>query len=265
MKTLLLVIDPQNDFCLPTGSLCVPGALEDMTIRLPKFIKKMGRKIDAITCTLDQHQPFHIAHSCWYKPNPAPFTVMSNVNGEIIGSDGNKYVTTIPSLQKWTLFYLAELTKRQRYPHVIWPEHCLIGTQGSNIVTELFDSFQTWCKTSYNNINYVSKGSNPLCEHFGAVFAEVEDPNDYTTKINTGFVNDVMSYDRILFCGEAGTHCVPNTGRDLNSQFTNGDLIKKFVLLTDCISPVTGFEPLQDNFIKDMCALGMQEAKSTDF
>lgn len=30
MKTVLLVVDMQNDFCLPSGSLYVPGAEKDV-------------------------------------------------------------------------------------------------------------------------------------------------------------------------------------------------------------------------------------------
>ena len=273
MRTLLLVIDPQRSFCevvdqtqqqtLHNGELCVPGAWEDMN-RLANAIRNSGKKINSIVCTLDSHHPWHIAHGRWYNPVPAPFTVLSNVNGEIVGSDGNKYDTAIPSLKSWTLNYLSELSNRKRYPHVIWPEHCLIGTLGSTVVPQLFEAFHEWSQVNKNNVTYVTKGSNPKVEHFGAVFAEVEDPQDFTTKLNTDFVNLVMSYDRILLAGEALSHCLANTVRDLSTQFPNGDLIRKCVLLQDCASSVPGFETLGDSFISDMCKLGMKVIKSDE-
>lgn len=272
MRTLLLVIDPQRSFCevvdsnlqqsIHNGELCVPGAWDDM-LRLANMVKQAGRKITSITCTLDSHHPWHIAHSRWYTPQPKPFTVLSNIGGEIIGSDGVKYSAAIPSLHNWTLNYLRELELRKRYPHVIWPDHCLIGSLGATVVPDLFDAFEKWASETKNNVSYVTKGSNPKVEHFGAVFAEVEDPNDYTTKINTDFVNHVMNYDRVLLAGEALSHCLANTVRDLDSQ-TNGELVKKCILLRDCSSPVPTFEALAEEFIRDMTVKGMKVCKSTE-
>jgi nicotinamidase-related amidase len=38
----------------------------------------------------------------------------------------------------------------------------------------------------------------------------------------------------------------------------------KLVLLTDCISPVAGFEAQYDAFLRDMTARGLQTATSVD-
>ena len=46
-KVCLLIIDPQFDFCDPTGKLFVPGADLDM-VRLGKFIEKKGEGIHHI-------------------------------------------------------------------------------------------------------------------------------------------------------------------------------------------------------------------------
>ena len=47
MKTVLLIVDMQNDFCLPSGSLYVPGAEKDVE-RLSRLIKKKTTVIDKI-------------------------------------------------------------------------------------------------------------------------------------------------------------------------------------------------------------------------
>ena len=60
-KLHLMIIDPQQDFCNPDGALSVPGAEGDMK-RLAEFIRKAGRKIYDIHCTLDTHHYFDISH-----------------------------------------------------------------------------------------------------------------------------------------------------------------------------------------------------------
>ena len=52
MKIHLVVIDPQNDFTTPQGSLFVQGADQDMS-RLALMVKRLGRKLDDIHITMD--------------------------------------------------------------------------------------------------------------------------------------------------------------------------------------------------------------------
>mgnify|MGYP003665380095 CR=1 FL=1 len=66
MKIHLLIIDPQNDFCNPNGSLYVPGADEDVK-RLAGLVHRMKDKIDDIHVTLDSHRKVDIAHPIWWK------------------------------------------------------------------------------------------------------------------------------------------------------------------------------------------------------
>ena len=60
MKTVLLVVDMQNDFCLPSGSLYVPGAEKDVE-RLSRLIKEKMTVIDKIILTADEHHVMDIA------------------------------------------------------------------------------------------------------------------------------------------------------------------------------------------------------------
>ena len=66
MNVHLLVIDPQNDFCDPNGSLFVPGADEDMK-RLGGFIERVKDKLNDIHVTLDCHRKVDIAHPIWWR------------------------------------------------------------------------------------------------------------------------------------------------------------------------------------------------------
>ena len=60
-KIALIIIDPQNDFCSPRGSLFVPGADEDNE-RLGEFILANSLEIDQIIVTLDSHYVIDISH-----------------------------------------------------------------------------------------------------------------------------------------------------------------------------------------------------------
>ena len=61
-KVCLFIIDPQFDFCDPSGTLFVPGANLDM-VRLGDFINRNITKIDDIQVTLDSHHRVHVAHA----------------------------------------------------------------------------------------------------------------------------------------------------------------------------------------------------------
>ena len=79
MKTSLLIVDPQNDFCHPDGSLYVPEAEKDCK-RLTDLINKYSTKIDSIHITLDTHHYFDIAHPIFWldqnDKNPTPYTII---------------------------------------------------------------------------------------------------------------------------------------------------------------------------------------------
>jgi nicotinamidase-related amidase len=109
-----------------------------------------------------------------------------------------------------------------------------------------------------------TKGSNPFTEHFSAVKADVARADDEGTRLNGRFVKTLQQYDIILISGEALSHCVANTARDVVTEFSP-DQVKKFVLLEDASSNVTGFEALGKKFVDDMVKMGMQIAKTDTF
>ena len=263
MRIELLVIDPQVDFCDPAGSLCVKGADDDMR-RLAKMVKRLAPKLDDIHVTLDSHHLIDVAHPAFWVgkdgKNPGPFTIISAQDVK----DG-KWTTAKPGLFKQMLVYVEKLEKGGKYPLCIWPPHCLIGTPGHNVYKPLMDELLAWEAVQFANIAYVTKGSNPFTEHYSAVKAEVPDPGDPSTQINVDFVNEIKEADMLLIAGEAGSHCLANTTRDIVAEFNDDTLVKKLVLLEDATSPVPGFEKNQEQFVKDMKAKGMQVATTKDF
>jgi nicotinamidase-related amidase len=286
-KIDLVLIDPQNSFCkvVPAseqqlrhdGELCVSGAWDDME-RVAGVIDRLRGKLNDIHVTLDSHHHLHVAHPCWYKDSsgnqPLPFTIMREENGSIVGSrfdsngnqhDVGEYTCFKPSVHKRTLDYLRTLSANNRYPHCIWPPHCLIGTQGHNVVPHVYEALLNWEKENFAAVDFVTKGSNFFVEHFSAVKAEVVDPEDPSTQLNTDFINTLMEADEVIFAGEAGSHCLANTVRDIADSFKDDSFIKKCVLLTDGTSPVPGFESYQQKFISDMTARGMKTSTCADY
>jgi nicotinamidase-related amidase len=257
----LLVIDPQNDFCDPNGSLYVPGADGDMD-RLAALVGKLKSKLAAIHVTLDSHRRVDISHPIWFRDErgrpPAPFTVVAPADLE-----SGRWSTTLPSAHDRTLAYLRALEAGRRYPHVVWPYHCLIGDEGHNVWPKLAGALHEW-EERFATVDFVTKGSNPWTEHFSAVQAEVPDPADPTTQLNTELVATLEQADVVLLAGEALSHCLANTVRDVATGFADPRYVGKLVLLTDASSNVPGFEPYGEALVRDMTAKGMRTATTAD-
>lgn len=256
----LITIDPQNDFCIATGpggekgALVVGGADQDMA-RLADFITRNGKRLEQIHCTLDSHQLVHIAHPAFWKNSkgerPNPFS--------LITADDVKNGTWSAYNPKWqprAQAYVDSLAKNGRYVLCIWPPHCLIGTWGHSIVPSVAKALYEW-EAGFNRVNFVAKGSNLFTEHYSAVQADVPDDQDPSTKLNTNLIDALTEADEILITGEALSHCVANSIRDVAAQFGD-DNVKKFTLLQDTCSNVGGFEKLGRDFVLDMTKKGMK-------
>jgi nicotinamidase/pyrazinamidase len=261
-KIHLVVIDPQNDFCNPNGSLYVPGAEEDMK-RLAGMVTRLKDKLADIHVTLDSHRKVDISHPMWWKDSsgksPDPFSVITAQDLK----DG-KWTTAQPGMFSRSLEYLQALEKAGRYPHVIWPYHCLIGDEGHNVVPELSAAIHDW-EDRFAQADFITKGSNPWTEHFSGVKAEVPDPEDPSTQVNTGFIQTLEDADVILMAGQALSHCLANTVRDIATEFSDPKYVQKIHLLKDATGNVPGFDQYGEDFVKELTAKGMQVTTTKDF
>jgi nicotinamidase-related amidase len=168
------------------------------------------------------------------------------------------------------LEYTATLAKPQpgfpngRYVLCIWPPHCIIGSPGQCLVPSLLDAVTQW-ELKYSAIApRLTKGSNPFTEHYSAVKADCPRNDDTGTRLNTRFIDTLKAYDDILISGEALSHCVANTIRDVAAEFSV-DQIKKFVLLEDASRSVGGFEKMGTDFVNEMQGKGMRLSKTDTF
>jgi len=262
-KLEFLIIDPQNDFCSKIGSLFVPGA-DDDSERLANLIKRMKNQIDDIHVTLDTHHFIDIAHPIFWidKNGNHP----GNYDFVIISEDdilNGKWRTTNPAHMNRSLEYVRELKKNNRYMLCVWPPHCLIGTWGHNVIDSVGESLREW-ENDFAMVDYVTKGSNFWTEHYSAICADVPDPKDPSTMLNVGLIKTLQNADIIAFSGQALSHCVANTLRDIANNFGEEN-IKKMVLLEDTTSSVQGFEYMGDDFIKEMKLRGMKTCRAKDF
>jgi len=258
-----LIIDPQISFCDPKkGELYVNGADKDME-RLATMIRRIKPKIDDIHVTMDSHHYVDVSHPVFWKDSngqhPDPFTIITSVDVK-----NGVWNPTNLSWRARMISYVETLEKGGKYPLCIWPPHCLIGSEGHNIYPVLFEALLEWEK-DFAMVDYVTKGSNVFTEHYSIFRAEVSDPQDPTTQINTKLINLLMESDIIAIAGEASSHCLRNSVLDLVNLFNDDSYIDKIVLLTDACSPVPGFEQQEKDFIEIMKKKGMKTSTTVDF
>jgi nicotinamidase-related amidase len=279
LKAHLVIIDPQNDFmdiiagagdpvglALPDGTkfrstLPVPGALKDME-RTAALLKRVGDRLDDIHVTLDSHRVIDVAHpGFWIGQNgkaPSPFTMISHddiKNGIWVPRRGNSY-------RQRMLDYTAALQAAGKFVLMIWPEHCLIGSWGHNVVAPLKAELDAWERSQFANVDYVTKGTNSFTEHYGALMAEVPDASDPSTQLNGEFISVLQAADIIGVAGEASSHCVKTTIEQIVENIGDQHL-SKIHILTDCMSPVPqtpgapDFPAIAQQFLKDMQTRGL--------
>lgn len=259
MQNALLLIDMQNDFCTTDGSLYVCGSSENCE-NTARFIQKNIEHIDSIHVTLDCHCAYHIAHAVfWQDKNgntPPDFTEIT-YEAFAEGTFTPVNPDTVSRVEK----YLQELAARGRQNLVLWPPHCLMGSSGMMIEQRVWHAVHDWeLRKPVLNADFVMKSLNAHTEHYSILQAEVPDPDDPSTHMNFALINRLKKAGRIIVAGEALSHCLGQTIRDLTAYIPASSLI----LLSDCTSPVQGFEDTAQFIVDEMKRRGMQCIKSTD-
>jgi len=257
-KTALLIIDAQYDFCDPDGSLFVPGAEKDV-LRIAQMIATLGDKLDQIFVTLDTHRVLDIAHPLfWEDPNGntvAPFTLVTAA----AVAEGK----WIPRFHKAEVIeYLKKLEGDGQFKHFIWPEHCLVGSKGAALDETILNAVLAWTHVTRKDYRSIVKGLNPLTEHFGIFKAQVPISDDPNTKLNQDFLSELETYDRVLIVGEARSHCVATSIKQILDYAPK--LIPKVSLLTDCVSDVPNWGHLADPIFEDAEKQGMLFCRSSE-
>lgn len=286
-KIHLLIIDAQKDFCHKEGTLYVggrsgEGAIEDSQ-RIAEFIYKKIDRITNITTTLDTHFAYQIFFPWfWVDDNNAYLEPHSIITTEMITSGK---VNPNPAMAHWLCNgnyawlqqYVAHYTKALedagKYQLYLWPPHCIIGSEGHNLVGIIHEArmFHSFCRgtQSYTEV----KGGNPLTENYSVLSPEVQLRQDgqVLAQKNTRFIKTLLESDAIIIAGQAASHCVKSTIGDLLNEIKAQDpnLVKKAYIMRDCMSSVVvpggpDFTDDANTALDKFASEGMNVVESTD-
>lgn len=232
--SLLLAIDEQNSF-MDGGELGVEGALGDIE-RLCRFAYNNEAEISQIVVSLDSHAPQQIFHPIWWRDengnSPAPFTTITFDDVE-----SGKWNPV--SFKNESLDYVRNLELLGKKKLTIWPYHCIKGTAG-HALERRFANFIYFFATAKNlPVQIVEKGSDPLSEMYGIIKPEYAK----SESVNIKLLLELPKYEKIFIAGQAASHCVLESVRQLAEYFGDEpDITSRICVLTDCMSSITGFE-----------------------
>ncbi|KAI9068498.1 Isochorismatase hydrolase [Trametes sanguinea] len=173
-RPALIVVDMQEDFCPPDGSLAVSGGrdivpLINELLQLP-FVLKIATK--------DHHPQEHVSFASNH-PGATPFASSCTV--------------------------INPANPAETYETRLWPDHCVIGTPGNALVPSL-DTARLDA--------VVHKGTDPRVEMYSAFRAPLRDPplpsavSDLEARLRAAHATAVF------VVGLAGDYCVKCTALD---------------------------------------------------
>ena len=83
--------------------------------------------------------------------------------------------------------------------------------------------------------------------------------------LNSPLIKLLADSDVFLIAGEALSHCVANTIRDIANNFASDAYVSKLTYLEDASSPVPTFEQFETDFVEEMKVKGMKINKTTEW
>jgi nicotinamidase-related amidase len=274
-------IDCQVAFCHPDASLFVPGAVEDTTRTVEWLYRNLGR-ITRLYFTLDTHSVFQIFHpAAWVDRegrHPAPFTVIT--------AEDVRQGRWIPRLdgaaedaRAVCLEYCEKLEATGRYVLTIWPYHALLGGVSHTLVPALMEASLFHSVARRIDEVFEIKGRLALTENYSVFAPEVRELQGRPLAgFNPRLFDELLSYDRIYVFGQAKSHCVMESLRDIQRECVargRERLLEKVYILEDAMSPVTpppldplpealDFPRVAERAIRDFAASGMKVARTAD-
>ena len=265
-KIAAVLVDYQHDFVDPSGTLYVPGSQADVARFLTWFYSNV-HKITTVYASLDTHIPFQIFYSSWWVnprtgEHPQPFTV-------ITGQDVENH-TWAPLLEpEWSAHYVHELQQKARKDLMIWPYHTMQGTLGHMLVAPISEAIAWHSAARHVQPIYIEKGLTTRTEFYGIFGAEVPDPQSPASNLNIPLLDSVMQHDKVYIAGEAKSHCVLETERQIVEHYANQpEMLRKLYFLKDCTSsvqhPVIDFDALAEEELAKMRERGVNIVMSTD-
>jgi len=257
-KVLFMGIDFQNDF-MENGELGVPNSHKDVE-RVTKFLYQNLDKVTTIALSLDTHELHQIFHPSWWVDaegnHPVPFTVITR-------EDVEKRKWMAVEKQQESLAYIIHLERLGKKQLLIWSYHCIEGTHGAALEGQFSNMVHFHSLIRQSNIQKIVKGQDPLSEMYGIIKPEYAK----TDGTNYAFLHSLLAYDKIVIAGEAKSHCVLESVRQIVEYFgEKHELPSKIYLLEDCMSAIPGFEESTEHAFKELQKnYGIHIVKSTEF
>ncbi|WP_188666601.1 hypothetical protein [Terasakiella brassicae] len=247
----LLLIDCQKDLCFSPYFDSPEQPRGDNAVRIAKFIYKNLPCISYITSLMRSHFPYQIFSPLWWV----------NANGEHVGD-----MTTISSADlrsgkyrpapevsqfasgrySWASrqveHYITSL-EGKGYQLCVKPFHCLMGSDGWNMVGIIQEAFWFHCVTRSTQPNLQIYENNPWIEchsAFGSDCLTRWDGKGCLDQKDTALMLRLLQNDCLFIAGYSAFHPITATIDDLLRQImiTDPALAKKVYLLTDCMVPV---------------------------
>ncbi|KAI0092187.1 Isochorismatase hydrolase [Irpex rosettiformis] len=178
-KVALIVVDVQEDFCPPNGSL----AVQDGRAIIPVVNELLSLPFDLKLATKDHHLPDHISFASNHGPSAKPFdTFITIVNPN---------------------------NPAETYESRLWPDHCVVGTPGNDLLPEL----------NLARIDKVIlKGSDSRVEMYSAFRSPLMNPPLPSAVSELANDLKVADITDVVIVGLAGDYCVRCTAIDSRDQ-----------------------------------------------
>ena len=207
MRNGILIIDPQNDFVHPSGSLFIEGALEAIAA-ITRYIDLERPNLCSAWITQDSHYHDHIGHPEYWKIN-SDYVNKFGVFKEIKCKDveTGKILPVIDTRLGHTIKYLESLEKKGN-THRIWPLHCIYGSWGWAIPSELIGTL--CCKDLKYRLH--QKGLYWGAEKYSA-FEYADSCRTEATDMK--LLEELGKLDEIVVTGFAKNYCVAETLRSM--------------------------------------------------
>lgn len=274
MRIAAFGIDCQVGFSTPGASLFVPGAVED-TSRIIDWLYRNLDKITQVAFSLDTHRVFQIFHPAWWidddGKHPAPFTNISFADVR----EGKWKPVAHPAE---CLEYVKQLEKAGKYVLTVWPYHTLLGGVSHALVPALMEAAMFHALVRQAQTHFETKGTHAMTENYSVLAPEVRELGGKSVgTFNAAFFKMLMEFDRVYVFGQAKSHCVLSTLRDMQQHIAGTDpsLMDKIWILEDATSPVPAppihplppaldFPRVAEKAFAELAAAGMHIVKTTE-
>ena len=267
-------IDAQIGFCTPGASLFVPGAVEDTQRTLDWLYRNLDR-ITQLYFSLDTHRVFQIFHPTWWVDadgnHPPPFTPITTKEVR-----EGRWMPVMHAAE--CLEYVEKLEATGKYVLTIWPYHTLLGGVSHALVPALMEASIFHSLVRASPAHFETKGMQPMTENYSVLSPEVRElAGQSVGTFNEAFFRMLMEFDRVYVFGQAKSHCVLSTLRDMQQHIAQLDpkLMNKVYVLEDATSPVPApaldplppaldFPRVAEQAFAELRAAGMNLVKTSD-